>query len=239
MPAKKSVFETLSAIDVSDHLDKKGKLDYLSWSWAWSIVKSHFPKANWEIGEYPEFRFNQNSGEWYATGQQLDYRLNEMGCEVKTSVTIEGETYKMRLYVMDNYNRVIKKPDLAQINKAQLRCLVKTLAIAGLGLNVYAGEDLPMGDINQQDQQRQTAKQEAQKQQSQMATYHKLYDHDVAEIVKLTGQNADAVNQAIGNSLGQKDEFKTADRLDQWRQLSEFAQNMLQDTKNNHQQEAS
>jgi hypothetical protein len=118
MATKKSVFETLSAIDVSDHLDKKGKLDYLSWSWAWSIVKSHYPTANWSIGEYPEYRFNKNSGEWYATGQQLDYRLNEMGCEVKTSVTIEGETYNMRLYVMDNYNRVVKKPDLAQINKA-------------------------------------------------------------------------------------------------------------------------
>jgi hypothetical protein len=116
--------------------------------------------------------------------------------------------------------------------------LVKSLAIAGLGLNVYAGEDLPMGDINQQDQQRQTQKQKDQEQQAQIASYHKLYNHDVAEIVKLTGQNEDAVNQAIGNSLGQKDEFKKADRLDQWRQLSEFAQNMLKDTQTN-QQEAS
>lgn len=159
MTTKKSVFETLSSIDVSDHVDvikmRKGPaLKYVSWAWAWNIVKSVYPSANRKIEEFPEYQFDKETGKWYATGQMLDYRITPAGCEVRVTVTIEGEEYSERLYVMDMRNQPVQNPNISQINKTQQRCLVKALAMAGLGLNLYAGEDLPMGDANEADQRK-------------------------------------------------------------------------------------
>lgn len=159
MTTKKSVFETLSSIDVSDHVDvikmRKGPaLKYVSWAWAWNIVKSIYPSANRKIEEFPEYQFDKVTGKWYATGQMLDYRITPAGCEVRVTVTIEGEEYSERLYVMDMRNQPVQNPNISQINKTQQRCLVKALAMAGLGLNLYAGEDLPMGDANEADQRK-------------------------------------------------------------------------------------
>lgn len=170
MAEKKSVFETLSKIDVSNHVQvikmRKGPaLKYVSWAWAWNIVKSKYPDATREIEEYPEYQYDQKEGKWYATGQMLDYRITPAGCEVKVTVTIQGEKYSERLYVMDMRNQPVHNPDISQINKTQQRCLVKALAMAGLGLNLYAGEDLPMGDISESDKQREEAKEQAKKQE--------------------------------------------------------------------------
>ena len=138
---KKSIYSTLSKIDVSKLIDKKMGLNYLSWAKAWGLVKSIYPDADKEITEYPEYLPTNNS--WVATGRTVDYRLTIAGCEVEASVIIEGQKYSSQLYVMDNHNKTVMKPNYSQINKTQMRALVKALAFAGLGLNVYAGEDLP------------------------------------------------------------------------------------------------
>lgn len=174
MPTNKSsVFETLSKIDVSNHVEtirmRKGPaLKYVSWAWAWAIVKSKFPDAQRKIEEYPEYQYDKNTGKWYATGQMLDYRVTPAGCEVKVTVTIAGEEYSERLYVMDMRNQPVHDPDISQINKTQQRCLVKALALAGLGLNIYAGEDLPMGDIAEKDKESAEKKQEAAKAKAEL-----------------------------------------------------------------------
>lgn len=174
MPTKKlSVFETLSKIDVSNHVEtikmRKGPaLKYVSWAWAWAMVKSKFPDAQRKIEEYPEYQYDKNTGKWYATGQMLDYRVTPAGCEVKVTVTIAGEEYSERLYVMDMRNQPVHDPDISQINKTQQRCLVKALALAGLGLNIYAGEDLPMGDIAEKDKESAEKKQEAAKAKAEL-----------------------------------------------------------------------
>lgn len=177
---KKSVFETLSAVDVSKHVEvismRKGPaLKYVSWAWAWNMVKSIYPSANRVIEEFPEFRFNEKTGAWYATGQMLDYRITPEGCEVKVTVTIEDETYSERLYVMDMRNQPVAKPNIAQINKTQQRCLVKALAMAGLGLNLYAGEDLPMADINEADKEQAAQRKEQVNQQRKMSALQDEY----------------------------------------------------------------
>lgn len=159
MATKANVFETLSKIDVSGHVEtinmRKGPaLKYVSWAWAWNMVKSVYPAATRTIEEYPEYQFDKETGRWYATGQMLDYRITPAGCEVKVTVDIEGEKYSERLYVMDMRNQPVMNPNISQINKTQQRCLVKALAMAGLGLNLYAGEDLPMGDANEADQRK-------------------------------------------------------------------------------------
>lgn len=141
---RKSIFDTLSKIDVSKYVDKKkGKkpLTYLSWANAWGLVKEHYPQANYKIAEFPEFIRTQNG--WVSTGRNVDYRQTDAGYEVEATVEIEGEKYSSKLFVMDNrYNAIRANASYFDINKTQQRALVKALAFAGLGLNIYAGEDL-------------------------------------------------------------------------------------------------
>lgn len=201
---KKSVFETLSAVDVSKHVEvismRKGPaLKYVSWAWAWNMVKSIYPSANRVIEEFPEFRFNEKTGAWYATGQMLDYRITPEGCEVKVTVTIEDETYSERLYVMDMRNQPVAKPNIAQINKTQQRCLVKALAMAGLGLNLYAGEDLPMADINEADKE-QAGQRKKQRQMTQLqAEYRRL----MMELINRLNGDSKRAEELVKGTLGE------------------------------------
>lgn len=150
MSDEKSIFQTLNAIDVNDHVERKksGKsyLSYLSWSWAWAELKKKYPDAEYEIK-----KFENN----------LPYVYDEnTGYMVFTSVTIDGLTHEMWLPVMDGANKAMKsKPysydtkfngkknveaaTMFDINKTIMRCLVKNLAMFGLGLYIYSGEDLP------------------------------------------------------------------------------------------------
>lgn len=139
------VFKTLAAVDCSDHTDKKGNFTYLSWTWAWSLVKSHYPNATFEK---VVFHDNQNN--------PLPFMRDTKGnTYVQTIVTIEGESHAEIYPVLDFKNKAMSFPDSFAVNTALQRCLVKTLAFFGLGLNIYAGEDLPVMDT-------ETVKQETQ-----------------------------------------------------------------------------
>lgn len=142
MEKKQTVFERLSSINVNDHVEKKKDLTYLSWAWAWSETKRACPDATYKIlpTEYDD----------------------ALGFMCHTTVTIEGETLEMWLPVMDGANKSMKKQSYTyptrygdksvepattfDINKTIMRCLVKNLAMFGLGIYIYAGEDLPEGD---------------------------------------------------------------------------------------------
>lgn len=147
--SKTSVYATLAKVDVKPLLEKKGKLNYLSWAKAWGLVKSLYPDATYQIKEFPEYVLTKEG--WLATGRNLDYRQTPAGTEVEVTVTIENQNYTSKLYVMDYKNKVIVNPSYFEINKTQMRCLVKALAFAGLGLDVYAGEDLPETPQQKQD----------------------------------------------------------------------------------------
>ena len=127
---KKSVWATLSAINVNEHTEKKAGLTYLSWAWAWSKVKEHYPDATYTIYETPE---------------GLPYWTDSRTCWVKTGVTIQGLEHIEYLPVMDNRNQSIPlgKVTSMDMNKAIQRSLTKACARHGLGLYIYAGEDLP------------------------------------------------------------------------------------------------
>lgn len=153
MATKASVFETLSKIDVSGHVEKKMNLSYLSWAWAWSTLKSIYPDTPTpEPTTYQEMLLDKNG--FKLTDRKVPYLTTPTGTMVEVTVTIEGNDYKQSLYVMDNRNKVVINPDQGQINKTTQRCIVKAIAMAGLGLNLYAGEDLPMGDANEADQRK-------------------------------------------------------------------------------------
>lgn len=130
-PKGKTIWEVLSAVDVSSNTEKKGNLTYLSWAWAWAEVKKRFPSATYVIYRNPH------------TNQQWDYQEG-VGYMCSTSVTIQEETLEMWLPVMDYKNKsMISNATTFDINKTIMRCLTKNLAMFGLGHYIYAGEDLP------------------------------------------------------------------------------------------------
>lgn len=124
------VFAILSKIDVSGRIEKKGDLNYLSWSWAWSILKENFPGATYTV---------------YENANGLNYHTDGRTCWVKTGVTVEGVEYIEYLPVMNFYNKSIPVESVTStdVNKAIQRSLTKAIARHGLGLYIYAGEDLP------------------------------------------------------------------------------------------------
>ena len=127
---QKSVFEVLNAINVNEHTEKKNNLTYLSWAWAWAEVKKHFPEAFYTI---------------YETRDGMNYHTDGRTCWVKTGVTINGLEHIEYLPVMDYRNASISydKVTSFDVNKAIQRSLTKAVARHGLGLYIYAGEDLP------------------------------------------------------------------------------------------------
>lgn len=132
-----SIFETLNAINVNEHTEKKNGLTYLSWAWAWAEVKKNFPRSFYTIYE--------NADGWF-------YHTDGKTAWVKTGVTvIDGEDaieHIEYLPVMDFKNKSIPLELLTSfdVNKAIQRSLTKAVARHGLGLYIYAGEDLPEGD---------------------------------------------------------------------------------------------
>lgn len=147
MNKKNSIFETLFSINVGNHIEKKNGLSYLSWPYAWAEVKKRFPDATYSVKLFGE--------------NNLPYVYDEnTGYMVFTNVTINNLTHDMWLPVMDNFNKSMKSvkytyssnyrknacveaASMFDINKAIMRCLVKNLAMFGLGLYIYSGEDLP------------------------------------------------------------------------------------------------
>jgi len=121
--------KTLLDLNVNDFTDKKGKLTYLSWANAWKEFLKVFPGATYKI---------------IKNDQMMPYFGNkDVGFMCYTTVTVEELTHEMWLPVMDNRNGANKNPSATDINKTVMRCLTKNLAMFGLGLYIYAGEDLP------------------------------------------------------------------------------------------------
>lgn len=150
-----TVWETLSAIDPTKAVKElPNGLKYIPWSQAWKMLKERYPEAREEITEFPEYECDRD-GHWYATGRTVDYRKTSAGVEVEVSVIIDGKRYTCRRPVCasagDGYaNRALLNPSYSDINTAQMRCLVKALAMAGLGLNLYYGEDFEETDASHQ-----------------------------------------------------------------------------------------
>lgn len=202
---KKSVFETLSAVDVSNHVEKirlgGSSLSYVSWAWAWNFVKAKFPDTPTPVyTKYPELLFNKDG--YQATGREVPYLTTPTGTMVECTVTIEGEPYTESLYVMDNKNRAVINPNMQQINKTQKRCLVKALALAGLGLSIYAGEDLPMADINEADKQQAEQRKEQVNQQRKMSALQAEYKRLMMELINRLDGDAKRAEELVKGTLG-------------------------------------
>lgn len=150
MENKTSSFAVLNKINCNEHTEKKNGLTYLSWTWAWQIVKSNFPDAFYTIYE------NENGIPYFTDGKT---------CWVKTGVTIQGLEHVEYLPIMDFRNQAIplERVTSTDMNKAIQRSLTKACARHGLGLYIYAGEDLPEGEEQPQQTQPSAAVQARRK----------------------------------------------------------------------------
>lgn len=125
-------FNKVSSIDVSKMTEEKNGLTYLSWAMAWKEFCKVYPNARYEIVK------NENNLPYFKD--------DEVGYMVYTRVTVDELTHEMWLPVLDFKNKPMMKPNMFDINKTVMRCLTKNLAMFGLGLHVYTGEDLPTED---------------------------------------------------------------------------------------------
>lgn len=121
-------FEELSKIDVSKHVEKKGDFSYLSWPYAVGELRKRHPSATWEVVRFNGLPFLSVEG---------------CGCFVEVAVTVEGIRLSQVHPVLDNRNKPISIPNSFDINTSLQRAFVKAVALHGLGLYIYAGEDLP------------------------------------------------------------------------------------------------
>jgi len=126
-------YTQLSTVDVSNYIEKIGKLTYLSWAGAWDKLMKNCTNAR--------FNFTDHRG---PNGNLTDILTYEDGtCSVECTVTVDEESHTMWLPVMDYNHKAIQNPNARQISDAKMRCLAKCIALHGLGMNLYLGEDLP------------------------------------------------------------------------------------------------
>ena len=123
-------FARLNQINVSEHIEKKGDFAYLSWPYAVAQLRLADPAAAWEVRRF----------------DGLPYLKTETGTFVEVAVTVQGVTLSQIHPVLDGKNRTLFEPTAFDINSSIQRCLVKAIALHGLGLYIYAGEDLPSGE---------------------------------------------------------------------------------------------
>lgn len=126
----KNYYTELAKIDVGEHIEKKGRFSYLSWAWAVDQLRRVDPTATWEVKRF----------------DGMPYMKTECGYFVEAAVTCQGITLSQIHPVLDNNNKPIAQPNAFQINTSIQRCLVKAIALHGLGLYIYAGEDLPFDE---------------------------------------------------------------------------------------------
>lgn len=184
---EETIFETLSKINVNGKTEKKGKFTYLSWAFAWEELKKVAPNAQVKVYENPE--------------THMPYFASKAGVMVKVGVIIDDLEHINYLPVMDFKNQAIslEKVTMTDINKAIQRATVKAIALHGLGLYIYAGEDLPSdseGNMGQSNNKNAPS-------EKQLAVLRKNADKLTEEEVsllkekKMSGKDASAIIKRI------------------------------------------
>jgi hypothetical protein len=132
-------------LPIGEHVEKKGKFSYLSWAYAVRFLREHYPQAEWHIHE------NDAGLPFFCMGES---------CFVKVSVSVGEQSFTQWHPVLDNNNRPIKEPNAFHINTSIQRCLTKAIGLAtGIGLALYAGEDIPREDGDEQKGDQNSGKQ--------------------------------------------------------------------------------
>lgn len=157
-------------------------------------------KVKYGNQEYTRYRTAVKRAE--LVDREVPYLTTMTGTMVECTITIEGEPYTESLYVMDNNNNAVINPTMKEINKTQKRCLVKALALAGLGLSIYAGEDLPMADINEADKEQAEQRKEQVNQQRKMSALEAEYRRLMMELINRLNGDSKRAEELVKGTLG-------------------------------------
>jgi len=179
-PTYAEIWDTLSKVDVSEYVEEKMNLKYLSWSRAWWLLMEHFSEATYEYHESKKF--------------------DDGTVEVSVTITI-GETSRMAtLPVMDYKNKAIISPDARQINDNKQRCFVKAIAMFGLGIDLYRGmsDDLP---DEEKDKASADKPKEVQKHYRKSSETEKTTDDVTAEVIELEVKETDEYSEAWADAF--------------------------------------
>ena len=194
-----SVFQTLSAIDVSGKTEKKSNLTYLSWAWAWGELKNKYPDASYKIYENEIDDLLIHGEQAFPIKRNVNYFTDGRTAWVKVGVTVDGQEHIEMLPVMDHRNKSIalNALDSFAVNKTIQRALTKAIARHGLGLYIYAGEDLP-----------ESVKEEKQSEQVLTAFQNALNFYQKSNGKNLT-QTFDDLNELTKGAVNDVQTFQT------------------------------
>lgn len=195
-----SVFQTLSAIDVSGKTEKKSNLTYLSWAWAWGELKNKYPDASYKIYENEIDDLLIHGEQAFPIKRNVNYFTDGHTAWVKVGVTVDGQEHIEMLPVMDHRNKSIalNALDSFAVNKTIQRALTKAIARHGLGLYIYAGEDLP-----------EAVKEEKQSEQTLIAFQRALDTYQRNNGVNLT-QTLEDLRELTKGAVKDAQTFQTA-----------------------------
>ena len=172
---KKEIFDELYGININPHIEQDYKgLSYLSWATAYKLAMDKDPAMNYEIVQ-------DNDGmPFFSRG---DVHI------VKTKVTMFGETKEMFLPIMDNKHNAVAKPNSRQVNDNIMRCLAKNIAMFGIGLPLYVGEDLAQFKDDKKKVDDTERKKKAIEEITKLANTEDLYN-EVLEVAAKFGKNS-------------------------------------------------
>lgn len=199
-------FTKLNDINVSEKVEKKNGLSYLSWAWAWGEIKKQYPNAQYKVYE------NEMGWNYFTDGRT---------CWVKVSVTIEGLEHIEYLPVMNNSNKSIPVDNVTSfdVNKAIQRAVTKACARHGLGLYIYAGEDLPESESGNADTNAPTI--------AQLAALKKV-NRTLAHVAKANGIDEKAVtSEHVSNYLAKVAEYQKQKEAEQAKHDEELTEEAL------------
>lgn len=201
-------FADLASVDVSNYIEKKNGYSYLSWAFAVDQLKRKHPDAIINVKRFPDPEFAGVLVPYYRTG---------LGYFVEVEVIVNGVSVSEPFPVLDYRNKPIAKPTTMDINNSLQRAKVKMIAGHGLGLYIYAGEDLPIDSDNdankgsqqgpsynqpQQFQQQQYQQQQFQQPQVQaMTDQQKQQMKELATQIAMLNLGAGATQEAVVNQL--------------------------------------
>lgn len=166
MNEQNDVFKTLREINVTGHVEQKNGLNYLSWAWAWDEVMKAYPEASYEIERFDNkpYLYDEKTGYMVFTKMKINNVEREMWLPVmdgaNKAMLDHTYTYKVakweynkstnRREKIGEENKQVEVATMFDINKTIMRCLVKNLAMFGLGLSLYSGEDLPEEELTEE-----------------------------------------------------------------------------------------
>jgi hypothetical protein len=166
----------LLVLNVNEHTEKKNGLTYLSWAWAWAEALKADPAATFKVEMF---------------GDKCYMEINGTAM-VWVTVTLFGKPMSCQLPVMDYKNKAITNPDAFAVNTAIMRCMTKALSLHGLGLYIYAGEDIPEEDAKPVKEETKPQVKEEVKLESKRTVPAKIEGHEMGWQIKLTHPQDDS-----------------------------------------------